>query len=231
MHAGTQTTLEFDRVVEAVASHALTPLGTRELRQLRPLTDRRAVQAALAHTTEGVRFLAANEGGLPLEAPDDLAEILSRLAIEAHPLAPIDLRKLAEFLRSLERSCQAVRAAGGGPYPALTAIVDGSAAWTRECEDVERKIDAAGEVADDASPELKTIPKPPAQAAQPAEGEPRVVPPRPGDGPVPPGAGGHRAQRSLRAGRPRGAPHRHPRHRPRQLDERGQPLPRTAQHR
>ena len=157
MHAGTQTTLEFDRVVEAVASHALTPLGARELLRLRPLTDRRAVQAALAHTTEGVRFLAANEGGLPLEAPDDLAEILSRLAIEAHPLAPIDLRKLAEFLRSLERSCQAVRAAGGGPYPALTAIVDGSAAWTRECGDVERKIDAAGEVADDASPELKTI--------------------------------------------------------------------------
>ena len=157
MHAGTQTTLEFDRVVEVVASHALTPLGGRELRQLRPLTDRRAVQTALAHTTEGVRFLAANEGGLPLEAPDDLAEILSRLAIEAHPLAPIDLRKLADFLRSLERSCQAVLAAAGGPYPALTSIANGSAAWKRECEDVERKIDAGGDVNDDASPELKTI--------------------------------------------------------------------------
>ena len=157
MHAGTQTTLEFDRVVEVVASHALTPLGARELAQLRPLTDRRAVQTALAHTTEGVRFLAANEGGLPLEAPSDIAEILSRLAIEAHPLAPIDLRKLADFLRSVERSCQAVRNAGGGPYPALTAIANGSAAWNRECEDVGRKIDAAGDVNDDASPELKTI--------------------------------------------------------------------------
>ncbi len=157
MHAGTQTTLEFDRVVEVVASHALTPLGADALVQMRPLTDRRAVQTALAHTTEGVRFLAANEGGLPLEAPRDLAAILSRLAIEAHPLAAIDLRKLADFLQSLERSCQAVRTAGGGPYPALTAIANGSAAWTRECEDVARKIDAAGEVNDDASPELKTI--------------------------------------------------------------------------
>ncbi len=157
MHAGTQTTLEFDRVVEVVASHALTPLGARELRELRPLTDRRAVQTALALTTEGVRFLAANEGGLPLEAPDDLAEILSRLAIEAHPLAPIDLRKLADFLQSLERSCRAVRAAADGPYPALTAIANGCAAWKRECEDVERKIDPAGDVNDDASPELKTI--------------------------------------------------------------------------
>ena len=157
MHAGTQTTLEFDRVVEVVASHALTPLGADALVQMRPLTDPRAVQAALAHTTEGVRFLAANEGGLPLEAPSDLAAILSRLAIEAHPLSSIDLRKLADFLQSLERSCQVVRTAGGGPYPALTAIANGSAAWTRECEDVARKIDGAGDVVDDASPELKTI--------------------------------------------------------------------------
>ena len=157
MHAGTQTTLEFDRVVEVVASHALTPLGADALAQMRPLADRGAVRTALAHTTEGVRFLAANEGGLPLEAPRDLAAILSRLAIEAHPLAAIDLRKLADFLQSLERSCQAVRTAGGGPYPALTAIANGSAAWTRECEDVARKIDAAGDVEDDASPELKAI--------------------------------------------------------------------------
>ena len=157
MHAGTQTALEFDRVVEVVATHALTPLGADALAQTRPLTDRRAVQTALAHTTEGVRFLAANEGGLPLEAPRDLAAILSRLAIEAHPLAAIDLRRLADFLQSLERSCQAVRTAGGGPYPALTAIANGSAGWTRECEEVARKIDAGGEVNDDASPELKTI--------------------------------------------------------------------------
>ncbi len=157
MHAGTQTTLEFDRVVEVVTSHALTPLGAGKLAQMGPLTDRRAVQAALAHTTEGVRFLAANQGGIPLEAPDDLAGIMSRLAIEAHPLAPIDLRKLADFLQSIERSCEAVRNAGGGPYPALAAIAGGCAAWKRECEDVRRKIDAAGDVNDDASPELKTI--------------------------------------------------------------------------
>ena len=157
MHAGTQTTLEFDRVVEVVASHALTPLGADALAQMRPLTDRRAVRTALAHTTEGVGFLTAHEGGLPLDAPHDLAAILSRLAIEAQPLAALDLRKLADFLQSLERSCQAVRTAGGGPYPALTAIANGSAGWTRECEDIARKIDPGGEIADDASSELKAI--------------------------------------------------------------------------
>ncbi|MEE2637765.1 MAG: Smr/MutS family protein, partial [Acidobacteriota bacterium] len=36
-------------------------------------------------------------------------------------------------------------------------LVDGSATWSRECGDVRKKIDGVGEIADDASPELKTI--------------------------------------------------------------------------
>ena len=90
MHTGAFTTLEFDRVVDAVTSFALTPLGAEKLAQLRPLTDAHSVQTALAHTTEGVRFLAAN-GGFPLEAPDDLDTILASLAIEAQPLEPAEL--------------------------------------------------------------------------------------------------------------------------------------------
>ena len=156
MHTGTFTTLEFDRVVEAVTSFALTPLGAEKLVRLRPLTDPHAVQTALAHTTEGVRFLEAN-GTFPLEAPDDLDTILAALAIEAQPLEPTQLLKLADFLRSVERVCQSVATASGGPFPALSAIVDGSAVWGRECGDVRKKVDASGEVADDASPVLQTI--------------------------------------------------------------------------
>ena len=156
MHTGAFTTLEFDRVVEAVTSFALTPLGAERLARLRPLTDPRAIQTALAHTTEGVRFLNAN-GVFPLEAPDDLDTILASLAIQAQSLDPQQLLKLADFLRSVERVCQAVTTADGGPFPALAAIVDGCPTWRRERDDVHAKVDAAGEVVDDASPVLKTI--------------------------------------------------------------------------
>ena len=156
MHTGALTALEFDRVVDAVASLALTPLGAEKLVRLRPLTDPHAVRTALAHTTEGVRFLETN-GMFPLEAPDDLDAILASLAIEAHPLEPPQLLKLADFLTSVERVCQSVASASGGPFPALSAIVDGCATWRRECGDVRKKVDASGEVADDASPVLKTI--------------------------------------------------------------------------
>ncbi|MEE2638112.1 MAG: hypothetical protein VYE68_12870, partial [Acidobacteriota bacterium] len=156
MHAGTLTTIEFDRVVEAVVSYALTPLGARKLAELRPLTDRRGVQTALGLTSEGVRYLTANRS-LPLEAPTDLETILAKLAIEAQPLDPLDLRKLADFLQSVDTTCRGVQAASGGPYPALRTLVDGSATWSRECGVVRKKIDGVGEIADDASPELKTI--------------------------------------------------------------------------
>ena len=103
-----------------------------------------------------MRFLAAN-GGFPLEAPDDLDTILGALAIEAQPLEPSQLLKLADFLGSVERVCQSVTTASGGPFPTLSAIVDGCATWGRECGEVRKKIDGAGEVAADASPALKAI--------------------------------------------------------------------------
>ena len=156
MHTASLATLEFDRVVDAVSTFALTPLGVEKLARLHPLTDVRAIQTALVHTTEGVRYLAAN-GEFPLEAPDDLDTILASLAIEAQPLEPGQLVQLANFLGSVERVCQAIAAADGGPFPALSAIVNGCATWGRECGDVHKTVDASGEVADDASPALKTI--------------------------------------------------------------------------
>ena len=156
MQTGALTILEFDRVVDAVTSFALTPLGAEQLVRLRPLTDPRAVQTALADTTEGVRYLEAN-GEFPLEAPEDLDTILASLAVEARSLVPAHLRKLADFLGSVERACQSVATASGGPFPALSAIVDGCATWGRECGDVRKKVDTSGEVADDASPVLKAI--------------------------------------------------------------------------
>jgi len=156
MQTGALTTLEFDRVVTVVTSYALTPLGAEQLTQLRPRTDPSAVKTALAHTTETVRFLKAN-GGVPLTAPSDLDRILVDLAIEAQPLEPTQLIRLTDFLGSVELVCQSVAKATGGPYPRLTAIVNGCPTWRKECQEVRQKINAAGDVADDASPDLQTI--------------------------------------------------------------------------
>jgi DNA mismatch repair protein MutS2 len=156
MQTGAFTTLEFDRIVEAVTSCALTPLGAEALGQLRPLTDARAVRSAQTDTTEAVRFAATN-GPVPLEAPVHLDEALGALTIEAQALEPTQLLSLVNFLDSVQRVCRLVTTATTGPYPALAAIVSGVSNWDHECGNVRQKLDASGEVADDASPELKTI--------------------------------------------------------------------------
>jgi DNA mismatch repair protein MutS2 len=155
MQPGALRALEYDRIVDAVARQALTPLGRQRLADLRPQTDPRQVASALAATSEAVRLL--DDGGtLPLEAPADIDAILTSLAVEGRALEPLQLTGLARFLRSIEAARGSVRRARH-PLPGLRALVDTAAAFDGECADIAAKITPTGEIVDDASPDLKAI--------------------------------------------------------------------------
>ncbi|HEY3042849.1 MAG TPA: endonuclease MutS2 [Vicinamibacterales bacterium] len=147
--------LEFDRIVEAVKTFALTPMGTERLSRLQPSIDPQRVADLLAHTTETTRFLAAH-GMLPLSASDDLPQILAALAVEGRALEALRLLALAAFLDSLDESRTAIRRAPGS-FPRLDAISSGAASFKSETGATRDKIDSSGEVVDHASPELKAI--------------------------------------------------------------------------
>jgi DNA mismatch repair protein MutS2 len=155
MQPGALRALEYDRIVNAVARLALTPLGRRRLADLRPQTDPRQVGSALAATSEAVRLL--DDGGtLPLDAPADIDAVLTGLAVEGRALEPLQLTGLARFLRSIEAARAGVRRARH-PLPGLRALVDTAAGFEGECADIAAKIAPTGEIVDDASPELKAI--------------------------------------------------------------------------
>jgi DNA mismatch repair protein MutS2 len=154
MHAGALRALEFDRIVEAVRRFALTPAGAARVARLRPLADTRSVFAALAATSETVRFLGDNR--LALHAPDDIDAILESVGVEGRALEAIHLLALASFLASVDAACTAVRRARTA-VPILRAIAETAASFEREIAEVRRKIDAGGEVMDDASPELRSV--------------------------------------------------------------------------
>jgi DNA mismatch repair protein MutS2 len=153
MQSGALRALEFTRIVEAVCQYAQTPPGAARLMRMAWLPDPRAVALALDATGEMVRFLADNEVGL--HAPSDLDATLTALAVEGRPLEPQQLTALATFLASIETTCAAIRRTRG-TFPTLRVISDSMASFEPEIADVRRKIDA-GEVVDDASPELKTL--------------------------------------------------------------------------
>ncbi len=156
MHDGTLQALEFDRVVAAVGSLTLTPLGAAAIARLAPETDAGKVAAALAATSEGVAYLEAN-AGFGLDAPADLREAVAALAVAGRVLEPLQLLGLARFLASMDGVRSAFGQAAGGPYPALAAVLDGAHSFEPEVNAIRGAIDPEGEVVDDASPKLRTL--------------------------------------------------------------------------
>ena len=121
---------------------------------MHPSAEPSQVAAMLAATEEPARFLADNHVGL--QAPDDLDVLIGALSVEGRALEPLQLIALASFLASIERTCAAIRAARSA-VPILRRIADTTSSFEPEITDIRRKIDPSGEVADDASPELKGI--------------------------------------------------------------------------
>ena len=155
MQPGALRALEFDRVVEAVASLALTPMGGARLDRLEPSTDAQAVAESLAATTETSRYLASN-ALFPLRAADELPKIFHALAVEGRALEPLRLLALADFLDSVDEARAAIRRAAGS-FPSLEAASGGAASFKRETVQVREKIEPGGDIVDHASPELKLI--------------------------------------------------------------------------
>jgi len=154
MHGSALRALEFDRIVDAVRRFALTPTGAARLARLTPATDPRAVRNALAATAETVRFLQDNQ--VALRAPADLDAIIASLSVEGRALDPTQLLALGGFLSTVDSTAAAIRRARSA-FPILRAIGDAAASFEQEIADVRRKIEPAGEVVDDASPELKAV--------------------------------------------------------------------------
>jgi len=147
--------LEFDRIVEAVAAFALTPMGAERLSRLQPSTDPRTVAQLLAATSETTRYIDAH-GSFPLRATAELPQILHALAVEGRALEPLRLLALASFLDSIDESRAGIRRAPGS-FPLLEAASGGVASFKNEIAHTREKIEPSGEVVDHASPELKII--------------------------------------------------------------------------
>src|SRR6059036_2335899 len=155
MQPGAFRALEFDRIVEAVRGFALTPMGAERLARLTPSTDPQRVAQLLASTTETTKYLAAN-ALFPLRASADLPQILSSLAVEGRALEALRLLALASFLESVDETRVAIRRAPG-VFPLLEAASGAVASFKGETGQTRDKIDAAGDVVDGASPELRLI--------------------------------------------------------------------------
>ena len=155
MNRGTLRALEWDAIVEVVGGFALTPLGAARLADLEPQSDPHRVAQLLGATIEGARYLDANPA-FALNAPADLEALLAALAVEGRALEPLRLLAFAEFLDSLALTCATIRRVSG-PFPTLKSLAETCGAFKTQIGEVRSKIDAAGEIQDNASPELSRV--------------------------------------------------------------------------
>jgi DNA mismatch repair protein MutS2 len=155
MNPGALRALEFDRIVAALASFALTPLGAARLEAVVPEGDPGQVRALQQDTAEAVRYLSG-QTVFALRAPADLPDVLALLEVEGRALEPSRLLALATFLESVGSVAAAIRRAAGN-FPRLRAMADRAASFSAEIADVRHRIVEPGEVADHASPALASI--------------------------------------------------------------------------
>lgn len=158
MRLGAVKALEFDRVVDALCSFAITPFGASLLAKLRPDVDVRRVEEMLASTTEGVEYLQS-EKLFPLSTPIDLEQTLNSLAVEGRALKPKQLLELNDHLDSIQATCSKICQTDRVRFPMLFDIAESCESFVDESNEVHKKIDASGNVVDDASPKLRMMRK------------------------------------------------------------------------
>ena len=122
MHPGALRALEFDRIVAAVRSFALTPTGVARLDALHPDVDLVARARGASPPRPRPSTISPTTRFSRCGATDDLPELLeSALTVEGRALEPIRLLTLADYLESVETSAAAVRRASG-EFPTLRQV-------------------------------------------------------------------------------------------------------------
>jgi DNA mismatch repair protein MutS2 len=147
--------LQFPAVLDAVAGRASSGLGAAAVRGLEPGTDRAGIEAELERVDAAAAFLGRSEGWALPAIPDVRAE-LKRLA---KPGAVWDARTLMDGAQ-LIRSSALTRGALARHVDALPALAPTAArlvALEDQAQAIDRAIDDAGEVRDQASPALGRI--------------------------------------------------------------------------
>ena len=147
--------LQLPAVLDAVASRATSELGRDAVRSLEPSGDRRWIEAELGRVDAMMAFVRRSEGWAVPGIPD-LRRELRRLA---KPGAVWEARTLLEAARLIRASAEMRRALGRhlDELPPLRPLADRLATLEGRAKEIDRSIDEAGEVKDEASPALARV--------------------------------------------------------------------------
>ncbi len=158
MNSHALNVIEFPRTLALISERATSPLGAERVRELRPITDRDAIEREHARVA-AVRSLVGAEEPWHLHGVPDARAALPRLRVEQASLGAGELLVLAKLLRSSRITRDSLRGERASPIVSavLAPQIDVLVANKSIEDTIERTIDEDGQVRDDASSTLKKI--------------------------------------------------------------------------
>jgi DNA mismatch repair protein MutS2 len=158
MNSHALNVIEFPRTLALVSERATSPLGGERVRELRPLTERDAIEREHSRVA-AVRSLLSAEEPWRLHGVPDARTALTRLRVEQASLGSGELLVLAQLLVSSRVTRDSLRSDRASPMVrAVLADQVERLVGNKTIEDaIDRAIDEDGQVRDDASSALRKI--------------------------------------------------------------------------
>jgi len=149
--------LGFNRIVDALAAHASSELGREAIEELEFLPDADAVRHTLAQVAGLMELIGGADGSPPLDNIDDIGLALTR-ASRGGTLSPEGLYQVARTVRTMAR-VRRYLTYHGETLAALAPLAERLPDAQLLADELASTFDAAGEIRDDASPELSAARK------------------------------------------------------------------------
>jgi len=155
-----KSALEFEDLRNLLGRYVRSPMGQAELRNVTPLSDRPAIENALADSAEAIEYLraasnpqTASRGAAirpRFELGTDPAPLVARLRIQGATLEATEIFELARLL-DLASEARSVVLSARERYPRLAVHASAIADLHEVARDLRGKILPDGTLADDAS--------------------------------------------------------------------------------
>lgn len=154
MNEKTLRVLEYPKIMELLRDQAVSPMAKARIGSLRPSRDAQEVRGWMAETTEAVSVIL-HKGALPLGSFYDV-DAAVHLAMKGGTLT---MKQLLEVLYDLQVARNAVRFLESDlpELPIIQGLAEVLRVHRRLEEEIDRSILSEDEMADSASPELRSI--------------------------------------------------------------------------
>jgi DNA mismatch repair protein MutS2 len=161
-----ESVLEFEQLRALLARYLRSPIGRAQLDALEPVSDRDAIESALADTSEALEYYraasspqAASRGSavrLRFDFDGDPAVLAARLRIEGLTLDGVEIFQLTRLLDVASEARTAILA-GAAKYPRLAAHASQIGELREIANEIRGKVLPDGSLADDASVALARL--------------------------------------------------------------------------